>query len=898
MKRKGQDIGQTLDQNNDDQRLQEPKHLATANTTTTTTTTTALSPASQQQFSESLQYKSSSSSLHQIFDDANSINAPKTASTSISANTISMDLVSPSKSLKGFFSKNRSSLYSIDSISEQPELDVHDKISSSSTSQSPRLLNFSLKPKFIRSRSSGLSESSTNVSSAAPPKHSALQPQKKKAQLEDFVDTESYESLNSNDIERAQLGINSNANDTNVDDSINILLGEYDKRDWEIKEGRFAEIESPAVSRPLSVIESEELKAKSNDPLVQEDVEGKLFGFSQPSPTILKRVPLLLNNGTGNIAMSGNRSSSGSSMSSRFRMPSDKIESLKTVGKHLSSSTNVDMNRASFRASITFSDDSENDSGHGKYPDPTITPLHTPRVTQSHNSHINVSSSTDYTQHESIFDTIGTTAGSVPNFQYDNKQNETHPLSSQKQQQSLYTRLEEQQMEEIMEQAMEETMADLNDETGFVKSIATFDDETMLKNDGDQKHESVARSSMSSGELLRNLEGSYNQSRSSTNTDSFNKSQSKIQEEDAIVEDKRKEGEEIPVHYFVLQSNILQPVSAPSGFDELFGTNIKTDGVGVHIPRHGSNPAVNNMTAGLDSTNELPVMTFKVHNKDFDDSKNRWSVYEHRNSQNSNMYVAVGAKLNQTSSYHSLTPPNAELKRPERSYSGGLNSVSNVGIGDSITSRVSNTRSSSPSSFSAESNQSLNQMARNLVNRHFDNTIGESLIEYDQQQYQQSQQDPIYPDDDNSLVLSQPQRNLLYKNKQQPGSMTVLEKQLYTVPIDNSRLPFIPKQQQTNEDDVYRIEYYPMIQFAGLLCLALVIPPIFILITVGVFDGNSKVGYYGGMTSYKEKRPNDLVVLKKFTKAQKVLSLIVGIIWITIVLAMIGVGLGVGLTKK
>lgn len=82
------------------------------------------------------------------------------------------------------------------------------------------------------------------------------------------------------------------------------------------------------------------------------------------------------------------------------------------------------------------------------------------------------------------------------------------------------------------------------------------------------------------------------------------------------------------------------------------------------------------------------------------------------------------------------------------------------------------------------------------------------------------------------------------------------------------------------------------------MLVGLVAPPIYFLTTLGLFDGkDNQSSYYGGMTSYKVNSSNRGVYVKKFTKLQKIISFVIGLVWVLIVLAMIGVGLGVGLTR-
>ena len=62
------------------------------------------------------------------------------------------------------------------------------------------MMNFSLRPKFIRSRSSGISDTSTGSTHPIPPAASVLSSSsQRRATIEDFADTESEESNDSNE---------------------------------------------------------------------------------------------------------------------------------------------------------------------------------------------------------------------------------------------------------------------------------------------------------------------------------------------------------------------------------------------------------------------------------------------------------------------------------------------------------------------------------------------------------------------------------------------------------------------------------------------------------------------------------------------------------------------------
>ncbi|CAH2351317.1 hypothetical protein CLIB1423_03S03532 [[Candida] railenensis] len=77
----------------------------------------------------------------------------------------------------------------------------------------------------------------------------------------------------------------------------------------------------------------------------------------------------------------------------------------------------------------------------------------------------------------------------------------------------------------------------------------------------------------------------------------------------------------------------------------------------------------------------------------------------------------------------------------------------------------------------------------------------------------------------------------------------------------------------------------------------LLAPPVFFLLSMGSFDSRSAPSScYSGVSHYYTGE--QLTKRRKFSKAQKVGSLIIGLIWCVIVVGMIGVGFGVGITNE
>ena len=314
--------------------------------------------------------------------------------------------------------------------------------------------------------------------------------------------------------------------------------------------------------------------------------------------------------------------------------------------------------------------------------------------------------------------------------------------------------------------------------------------------------------------------------------------------------------------------------------------------------QHYSKGDEDDMTAGMDQANTLPVMTFKVQDKGFDESKSRWSVYERYSDPYTTLNIATGAGAALESGVGSKSD------KPHNITSGSLAShtfrldpaagyiepsspqVAQAHGGSPHTQGVSS-RAALRHSNSTTSTHSILRMARNLADEGFE--LGNTTSEHDSGSR------------GSSMVLSQPKRNLFLENRHSSMNMVDLEKQLNSLVIDKSTLPYLPRQQSQDSTN-QTLHIYPWLQFGALMCVALVVPPVFFLISLGVFDGNNGLqSYYGGMRYYNSEKggaSSNIVVVKKFSFTQKMLSFVIGLAWILIVLAMIGVGLGVGLTRN
>ncbi|CAK7897147.1 hypothetical protein CAAN1_27S00518 [[Candida] anglica] len=117
---------------------------------------------------------------------------------------------------------------------------------------------------------------------------------------------------------------------------------------------------------------------------------------------------------------------------------------------------------------------------------------------------------------------------------------------------------------------------------------------------------------------------------------------------------------------------------------------------------------------------------------------------------------------------------------------------------------------------------------------------------------------------------------------------------------DSSQRYHIPHDLEKGTDGKYNnrnhnSENYSWVRFFAMISLGFIAPPIFFLLTMGSFDSRKiPSSCYTGTGSYYyangEKR-------RKFSTTQKLTSLVLGLFWCAVVVAMIGVGFGVGLSR-
>lgn len=86
--------------------------------------------------------------------------------------------------------------------------------------------------------------------------------------------------------------------------------------------------------------------------------------------------------------------------------------------------------------------------------------------------------------------------------------------------------------------------------------------------------------------------------------------------------------------------------------------------------------------------------------------------------------------------------------------------------------------------------------------------------------------------------------------------------------------------------------------FAVLLVFGLVAPPVYFLIPLGFFDRSNALRCHGHINLAYPQDSFPKTSANRFTALQKIISLVWGLTWLLIVLAMIAVGLSVGITRE
>lgn len=322
---------------------------------------------------------------------------------------------------------------------------------------------------------------------------------------------------------------------------------------------------------------------------------------------------------------------------------------------------------------------------------------------------------------------------------------------------------------------------------------------------------------------------------------------------------------------------------------------------------------LNNFTARLDSRTELPVMLYKVENESFDDK--RWLVVESRRSsareRRRQLEAAEAHDHGQsmpgsagTSKQQPGLEPGEILVDPDNSElnsSGMVGSGSGNGLGKRHDGHGSGRKRASSSGFGSHSG-SHSHSGSGSASAHLSGTLStmsgsaflstpapgsssggresqKSSIQsyFDRLQHAKTNResraskstaldDPHFSNsNDNRYIVPQPapiQKLRDSEERKTSHERMFFEKEEYTA---------LPPAQR------YHTWYY----FCVLMAVGLVVPPVYFLLTLGVMDG----------------RRNRKGAQPKFLRGQKGFSFAMGLLWMAAILAMVGVGFGVGIRK-
>lgn len=281
------------------------------------------------------------------------------------------------------------------------------------------------------------------------------------------------------------------------------------------------------------------------------------------------------------------------------------------------------------------------------------------------------------------------------------------------------------------------------------------------------------------------------------------------------------------------------------------------------------------LTAGIDAKTNLPVMLYKVQDKQYLERNNRWSIDDKLQKDIRSNRSPVSSQQNRS--------PNVIPK----SFAG-----SSMSILEPSKSRLGQYASKASISLSGQG-VSLNSDASQIYGskKHSHNNLHEK----------------------SPPLIFNPSAS---PDTQSHGSITLLTANNYlhdTLSKNNSHEHMLNNSPTTNYnaidssyDDLeknlkpildqvpHNTHSWPL--FILIMIIGLVVPPIYILLAVGFFDNNNTSNsQYNLHLTYLVVNPNQN---KRFSKTQKLVSFFIGLLWLCIILAMIGVGLGVGLTRE
>lgn len=294
--------------------------------------------------------------------------------------------------------------------------------------------------------------------------------------------------------------------------------------------------------------------------------------------------------------------------------------------------------------------------------------------------------------------------------------------------------------------------------------------------------------------------------------------------------------------------------ASPDANTPFSGDNLK--------PLHGSNfisSRTLDLVAGVDSQSELPVMLYTIQDQDL--SNNRWSVYESVYEKERRMEI---------------------LQVPEPTYSGsrsGSNSPREV----SFLSRSTDIPSSDSSR--SEKNDTDLATASQGFSSHLSPKLGTTLKWRSPEALQNHEQ----PNEASHVLLN---------SMESPVSSVVQDTVTKQHHHEHMTSQFLCHEKKS----LYRqisgsANDVPWAKWFSMMIMGLVAVPIYFMVAFGFFD-------YGGNHDYTLKRTLDekdtnvgVRYFRRYTRTQKVLSGVIGILWMMVVVAMIGVGIGLGIRR-
>lgn len=283
----------------------------------------------------------------------------------------------------------------------------------------------------------------------------------------------------------------------------------------------------------------------------------------------------------------------------------------------------------------------------------------------------------------------------------------------------------------------------------------------------------------------------------------------------------------------------------------------------------GRNSVVGNMTAGLDSQSELPVMLYTVHDRDSQNT--RWSVYEkqrhmklsNRPSVPAPTYKAGRLEVRSVLLLSLEQEGHESLQHGSHSRSGSshLEGSSSGTFSGMISSRLSSHLSNSK--MSGRGSSHLSGSGRDSLGR--PNPYDAYPIEHS-----------TYPE------VPSPPRSITQDSSAKHD-------------YHNNMFALDPEKHDANAEAVPKLLYYSWTKWAMMMVMGLLAVPVYFLLALGFLDFGGYIDHNPLSQLPDEKSEAKLRFFRRYTRTQKMLSVVIGIVWILIVLAMVAVGFGVGL---